>query len=273
MIAGMTKLENIENIIGWPVLSKIPFLGTLFSYRLNEKKRTEIIIFLTPRLARGDADLRGDEITKIVPMEYLPENLQKKVARDKAIDRGLYTPEKMKDEVAKKEAIEMVTEETADRTAKIAAEKDAVKAAKIAAQRTSKTAKTIDSEAEKPVQEGTAKDYYQKGLRAQADSNPKEAIRNFIKATELDNKYAASYNVLGVLYEQDSKLEKAESMYLKAIEVDPHFCAAYSNLALFNEARGDFPKALEYWRKRALYGASNDLWTIQALKRIKELEN
>lgn len=123
-----------------------------------------------------------------------------------------------------------------------------------------------------PLVEETAKDYYQKGLRAQADSNNKEAISNFIKAINLDNKYAAPYNSLGIIYEQEAKPEKAEEMYLKAIAVDLDYCPAYSNLALFNESRHDFIKALEYWRKRVLYGNPNDTWTQQALERINELQ-
>ena len=273
MIAGMTKLEKTDAISGWPVLSKIPFLGVLFSNRVKEAKRSEVIIFLTPHLSKGDVSLRGDEITKIIPMEYLPEHLQNKVVRDKAIDKGLFTPEKMKDEVDKKQALEMVAQEAAERAAKISAGKDADKAAKKAGKKAQKAVKTVAPEADKSLLKETAKDYYQKGLHAQADSNANEATRNFIKATELDNKYAAAYNNLGIIYERDSKSEKAEAMYLKAIAVDPNFSAAYSNLALFHEDRADFVKALEYWKKRVAYGDPNDSWTVQALKRVKELEN
>ena len=240
---------------------------------MKEAKRSEVIIFLTPHLSKGDVSLRGDEITKIIPMEYLPEHLQNKVVRDKAIDKGLFTPEKMKDEVDKKQALEMVAQEAAERAAKISAGKDADKAAKKAGKKAQKAVKTVAPEADKPLLKETAKDYYQKGLHAQADSNANEATRNFIKATELDNKYAAAYNNLGIIYERDSKSEKAEAMYLKAIAVDPNFSAAYSNLALFHEDRADFVKALEYWKKRVAYGDPNDSWTVQALKRVKELEN
>jgi len=110
MIAGMTKIENTDSIKGWPGLSKIPLLGMFFGIRAKEAKRTEVIIFLTPHLSRGDAGLRGEEITKILPMEYLPERIQNKVVRDKAIDKGLYYPDKMEDELAKKQAIEMAAE-------------------------------------------------------------------------------------------------------------------------------------------------------------------
>jgi superkiller protein 3 len=117
----------------------------------------------------------------------------------------------------------------------------------------------------------TAKDYYTKGLHAQAASNNKEAIRYFTKAIELDKEYTAAYNSLGISYEKEFMPEKAEEMYLKAVSLDPYFSPAYSNLALLNEDRLDYAKALGYWKKRVLYGDPDDDWTKQALQRIKEL--
>jgi|GEM_PF-407417 len=279
MIAGMTKIEDIDSILGWPVLSKMPFIGALFSYRAKEKKRTEVIIFLTPHLSRGDQGLRGKEITDILPIEYVPEKMQKKVVRDKVVDAGLLDPEKMKDEQEKKQAIELAAEETIERKTEKAAQTTAEKA-KALEEKVKKTTEAADAaakeavmlEGKKPMLAETAKDYYRKGLHAQADADNSEAIRSFIKATELDKKYAAAYNSLGIIYEQEGKPLKAEQMYLKAIASDERYYPAYSNLALFNEARQDFIKALEYWRKRALYGEPNDPWTEQAFKRIKELE-
>jgi len=250
MIAGMIKTEDIDTIIGVPILAKIPFLGAFFSQRTHDKSKTEVIIFLTPHLITGDASLRGDEITNIVPLEHLPENLQAKVSRDKKIDSiligAIVIPEENpeQEKALKKQEVESTAQTVAEKTPKAPV-------------------------AEPPKE--TAKDYYRKGLWAQADSDSNEAIRNFIKATELDKKYAAAYNSLGIIYEQESKLEKAEAMYLKAIAVDPNFSPAYSNLALFNEDRKDYIKAREYWKKRALHGDPDDPWTAQALMRIKEL--
>ncbi len=284
MIAGMTKLEKTDSISGWPGLSKIPLLGVLFSNRVKQTKRTEVIIFLTPRLSRGDAGLRGDEITKILPMEYLPEKMQEKVTRDKVIDKGLFNPEKMSEELAKKQAMEIAAEETAERSA---ANKEAQKAAKAAAKDADKAKKTAEgvtkaankaakqtvaAEINKSSSKEAAKKYYQKGLRAQADSDNEEAIRDFTKAARLDKKYAAAYNNLGIIYEQEGRLEQAEEMYLKAVSADARYCPAYSNLALLNENRKDFIKALEYWRKRVSYGDQNSGWAKRALQRVKELE-
>lgn len=236
MIAGMTKIENTDTIKGWPILAKIPYVGVFFGHRIKEAKRTEVIIFLTPHLSSGNASLRGKEITKILPMEYLPKDMQKKVVRDNTIDETLLDPEKMKQEQAMKKAT------------------------------------AVAVRGKKQVPEETAQDYYQKGLRAQADKNNKEAIANFLKAAELDTKYAAPYNSLGIIYEQEDNPGKAEEMYLKAVAVDGRYCPAYSNLALFNESRRDFTKALEYWRKRVLYGDPDDAWTRQALEKVNELE-
>lgn len=267
MIAGMTKFEDIDTIKGWPVISKIPFIGSLFSYRSHEIKRTEVIIFLTPHLMRGDLGLRGKEITDILDMEYLPKNLQEKVVRDEAVDKGLLNPDRMQEEIAVKQAAEMAIEEAAQR-AKDA--KDKKRDEKVRKKSVEKVAEK--AEEKKSILKLTAKDYYQRGLGAKADSNIDEAIINFNKTIELDNKYAAAYNSLGIIYEQEGKPEKAREMYLKAILADAHYCPAYSNLALFNEDRKDFISALEYWRKRVLYGDPNDRWTKQALERVKELE-
>jgi len=252
MIAGMTKTEDIDTIKGWPGLAKIPFLGVLFGYHLNTKRRTEVIIFLTPHLSSGDVGLRGAEITKIVPMEHLPENLQTKVARDQRIDSALISA---RDKI----------EENSDQEKALPKQK-----AKL-----DNRPRTEKAPAEKTLSgllKETAKDYYQEGLRAQAGFDLKEAKGSFLKAVELDNKYAAAYNGLGIIYEQEFKFEKAQEMYLKAIAVDPDFSPAYSNLALFYEERKDFFKALEYWKKRVLYGVPDSEWNKRAQQRIKELE-
>ncbi len=257
MIAGMTKLEDTDSIIGLPVLDKIPFLGAFFSKRTKVKNRTEVIIFLTPHLSSGDVGLRGDEITKLVPLEHLPENLQIKVKRDKKIDTSLIHANQRDEEAPYQE--QALQEAEAKLSEQVVVEKMPKGPAR--------------EQKSLVVPKETAKSYYQKGLHAQADANLPEAINNFIKATELNNKYAAAYNNLGIIYEQESKLDKAEAMYLKAIEVDPYFAPAYANLALWNEARQDFFKAREYWKKRALIGEPNDPWKLQALKRVQELGN
>lgn len=228
VLAGMTKTEEEDTVNGVPLLSTIPFIGALFSNRDKSVTRTEVIIFLTPHIVRGDADLTGKKITQFIPEEYLPANLQKKVERDEAMEEvslALPPPE------------------------------------------TPKKEKTPPN----PLQDN-AGDYYQKGLRAQADSNLHDAKQFFLKATQMDNKLAPAYNNLGIIYEKEGNVNRAEEMYLKAVAVNPDYAAAYSNLALLSEAKGKTDKALGYWRKRVLYGDPDDEWTKEALQRVRELE-
>jgi type II secretory pathway component GspD/PulD (secretin) len=226
MIAGMVKTEDSDTITGWPVLSRIPFWNILFGSRNKEIKKSEVIVFLTPHLMSGSAGLKGQEITKILPREYLPENIENKIERDEKMDQALMIPSRVPGKAVTKYPV-------------------------------------------KPNL--SAKEYYQKGLRAQTNLKYQEAIRNFTRAIELDNKYVAAYNTLGIIYEQQGQSQKAEEMYLKVISINPRYAPAYYNLALLNEDKQDFVKALAYWRKRVLYGNTNDIWTKQALKRVKEL--
>ncbi|MFA5092333.1 MAG: secretin N-terminal domain-containing protein [Candidatus Omnitrophota bacterium] len=267
MLAGMTRIDEEDTIKGWPVLSKIPFLGALFGYRLKSKIRTEVIIFLTPHLSSGERGLRGDEITQIIPRMYLPENLQKQVDRDKAIDSELLVKEKpapiFLTTKVEEQAVKAPVEQLIQPPVKEVVEEPVKPVAKPVIIKP----KPIDLQAQK-----SAKDYYQKGLKAQTENKPQEAIDNFMHAIQLDDKYAAAYNSLGVVYEQESKLDKAEAAYQQALAAKENFGPAYANLALLNEGRKDYAKALEYWRKRVLYGDPNSEWTKQALKRVKELE-
>ena len=152
MLAGMTKTEDVDTVKGWPVLSKIPYLGALFGYRSNSVTKTEVIIFLTPHLSSGDVALRGAGITKILPAEYLPENLQDKVARDEEVDKTIFrselTPEDKEATIAERKtariaarkAIEDAAEENANRMIEEATDKATGQAAKEAARQVLKDA-------------------------------------------------------------------------------------------------------------------------------------
>lgn len=301
MIAGMTKVEDIDTIKGWPVISKIPFIGAFFSYHSNSKTRTEVIIFLTPHLSSGDVGLRGEELVKIVPQEHLPEHLQEKVVRDEAIDKTIYnseltpeteafiTQEKKNARLAARTAMEAAAQENANRKIEEAIEAVADKAAHQAAQQVSKAAALKAAEILKqgarktvvtpkalprPAQpQESASDYYKKGLLARSELDNSAAKTYFNQAIEADKKFAAAYNSLGIIYEEEGKTEEAEQAYLKAIEADPNYIGAYSNLALLNESQGNFEQALKYWNKRALRGDPNDEWTKKAIQRAKELQN
>jgi MSHA biogenesis protein MshL len=76
MIAGLMKEEKRNETSGIPVLSKLPFIGGLFGKRDISKKNTEIIVFLTPHLMRGDTTLANTEIEKFIPKDIMPQDMK-----------------------------------------------------------------------------------------------------------------------------------------------------------------------------------------------------
>jgi len=54
VIGGLTSDRIVENIKKVPLLGNIPLLGRLFSYEKNTKKKTEITLFITPRIVKTE---------------------------------------------------------------------------------------------------------------------------------------------------------------------------------------------------------------------------
>ncbi len=61
MIGGLHKEELVENERGMPFLSRVPFLGFLFSDKSKVKRRVELLILLTPHIITGDELTTGYE--------------------------------------------------------------------------------------------------------------------------------------------------------------------------------------------------------------------
>jgi len=61
IIAGLMKQENTDDDNGLPKLSRMPILGHLFSNRTREKKRTELVIFITPTIITGSSNVDREE--------------------------------------------------------------------------------------------------------------------------------------------------------------------------------------------------------------------
>ena len=49
-IGGIIQETNTESSAGVPVLHRIPVVGSIFGAKSNSKERTELVIFLTPRV-------------------------------------------------------------------------------------------------------------------------------------------------------------------------------------------------------------------------------
>ncbi|MFH1413602.1 MAG: secretin N-terminal domain-containing protein [Candidatus Omnitrophota bacterium] len=89
MIAGLAKETKSEDIDGIPFLSKIPIIGSIFSSRAKVAEKSEIIVFITPRLMRGDVVLAGTEPEKHIPEDIMPDDMKDKFIKDKKMSRAL----------------------------------------------------------------------------------------------------------------------------------------------------------------------------------------
>ncbi|OQB13406.1 MAG: Type II secretion system protein D precursor [Candidatus Omnitrophica bacterium ADurb.Bin205] len=259
MIAGMKRVESSDDIKGWPVLSRMPFIGTFFGNRDKQEKNTEVIIFLTPHLIRGDEGLYAAKLKEILPFEHLPGSTQQKIVREEVMDEALYNyipmpevyQEPVKDEVQK--------EEIGDKIKQAEGKKQAERL----------EAERADSEKKAAMIEEAINNFH-KGVRQQELGNTKEAITFYRKAIDANPYLTEAYNKLGILYEEEGLSNLAEDMYLKAVEIDPKYAAAYSNLALLNQEKGDEKKAKFYWKKRASLGSVDDPWVQRAKFEIGE---
>ena len=63
----------------------------------------------------------------------------------------------------------------------------------------------------------------------------REAIYRWEKAVELDPKYAAAFNDLGIAYEHEGQLDKARKAYEKALALEPNNPQIRQNYDLFKE--------------------------------------
>ena len=63
-------LGEIKKTEGLPLLSEIPVIGALFSRKSTEKDKTELIVFITPRVMTGDV-VSDEYINGNKPEEYI----------------------------------------------------------------------------------------------------------------------------------------------------------------------------------------------------------
>jgi type IV pilus assembly protein PilQ len=61
ILGGMIKNEKSLNINKIPILGDIPFLGSFFQTKDNLKQRTELVVFLTPKIITGDTLIDPDK--------------------------------------------------------------------------------------------------------------------------------------------------------------------------------------------------------------------
>lgn len=81
VLGGLIRNSETENEGGIPGLYKIPFIGKLFGNTTIEKRRTELVVLLTPRVVRNNVDANKitDEFRrKLKNLPYLEIPISKK---------------------------------------------------------------------------------------------------------------------------------------------------------------------------------------------------
>ena len=59
VLGGLIQEDNRNNVQEVPVLSRIPLLGNLFRYKSQSRTKTNLMVFLRPRIIRGAEDMAG----------------------------------------------------------------------------------------------------------------------------------------------------------------------------------------------------------------------
>jgi type II secretory pathway component GspD/PulD (secretin) len=59
VIGGLMEDRNTEHVDKVPILGDIPWLGALFRRTTKDKIKTELLIFITPHVAKVPDDLKG----------------------------------------------------------------------------------------------------------------------------------------------------------------------------------------------------------------------
>jgi general secretion pathway protein D len=78
-LGGLIRDSNTETVQGVPLLSDIPILGNLFKTTTDIKRRTELLVLLTPRVVRDSGDARNitEELRRrLRALESLPALIQ-----------------------------------------------------------------------------------------------------------------------------------------------------------------------------------------------------
>ena len=70
--------NNFLNKRGLPFITNIPILGDLFSSRNTEKNKTELIVFITPRILElNNIEVKNTEKYKKAEKKFLKGNSKK----------------------------------------------------------------------------------------------------------------------------------------------------------------------------------------------------
>ena len=83
VLGGLIQDDVLQNRQKVPILGDIPILGNLFRYRSDNRRKTNLLIFLRPRIIRGSADMDGPTQRKY---QYLEEITREQELREKPVE-------------------------------------------------------------------------------------------------------------------------------------------------------------------------------------------
>ncbi|SCY16237.1 general secretion pathway protein D [Thiohalorhabdus denitrificans] len=64
VLGGLIQTDNQESVQEVPILGRIPILGNLFRYKRTSETKTNLMVFLRPRIVRGPEDMTERTSTK-----------------------------------------------------------------------------------------------------------------------------------------------------------------------------------------------------------------
>jgi general secretion pathway protein D len=76
MLGGLLKDVTTKQVIGVPILDKIPYLGQLFRTTISNKQKMELIIFITARIMKPGEELPPNIVnTKSTERQFLEQEI------------------------------------------------------------------------------------------------------------------------------------------------------------------------------------------------------
>ena len=91
----------------------------------------------------------------------------------------------------------------------------------------------------------TFEDYFRRGLRAQNENRPEDAIKAYTAALKIAPMSESVYNNRGNAYGDLGQTEKAIEDFNKAIQIAPHIARHYNNRGVVYQNLGEYQKAIE----------------------------
>ncbi len=82
IIGGLMRDSDVQTISKVPILGSIPILGALFRSKINKKEKTELVIFITPRIMSNEL-----AESELVPEKHLSEDAVKKLDKLQGIKK------------------------------------------------------------------------------------------------------------------------------------------------------------------------------------------